>query len=404
MIKVIKTQKDYNKALKNVESLMDRDPKVGSSEANKLELLILLIKDYEGKHFPVEAPDPIEAILFRMEQEDLQPRDLIPYIGSRSKVSEVLSRKRPLTLTMIRALHEGLGIPIKSLIKEDKPESVESDEIDWSFFPVREIIKRGWVRTGFSDIKAHAKDIILEFLQPLDSENLVPALYRMTENVRTARKIDRYSLMMWNARVIILSNEYRNSRKYRKYRKGRVSKEFIKEIIQLSNFNDGPRRAREFLMENGIPLVIEPHLPRTHLDGAAIMTKQGPVIGLTIRYDRLDNFWFDLVHELSHITLHLDKYNMSFYDYDLEVDSDDPKEKEADELASECLIPEVEWKKSPASNLRTPGAANYLAKKLNIHPAIVAGKMRHYFNNYRILNQLIGNKQVRICFSEINWS
>jgi HTH-type transcriptional regulator/antitoxin HigA len=401
MIKVIKTQKDYNEALKNVESLMDRDTKPGSSDANKLELLFLLIKDYEDKYFPVEAPDPIEAILFRMEQGNLQPRALIPYIGSRSKVSEVLSRKRPLTLTMIRALHEGLGIPIKSLIKEDKPKSVELDNIDWSFFPVREIIKRGWVKTKHSDIKAHAKDIILEFLQPLDSENLVPALYKMTENVRTARKIDRYSLMMWNARVIILSNEYRNSRKYRK---GKVSKEFIKKVIQLSKFNDGPKRAKEFLMENAIPLVFEPHLPRTHLDGAAIMTEQGPVIGLTIRYDRLDNFWFNLTHELSHIHLHLDKYNLSFYDYDLEVDSDDPKEKEADELASECLIPEVKWKNSPASNLRTPGAANYLAKELNIHPAIVAGKMRHYFKNYRILNQLIGNKQVKICFSEINWS
>ena len=206
MIKIIKTKKDYGVALENIESLMDRNSKPGSSDANKLELLFLLIKDYEEKHFPVEAPDPIEAILFRMEQEGLQPRDLIPYIGSRSKVSEVLSRKRQLTLTMIRALHEGLGIPIESLIKEDKPDAVESDEINWNCFPIREIIKRGWVKTKQSDIKAHAKDIILKFLQPLGSENLIPALYKMTEHVRTARKIDRYSLMMWNARIIILAN------------------------------------------------------------------------------------------------------------------------------------------------------------------------------------------------------
>lgn len=395
MIKVIKTQKDHNEALKNIESLMDLDPKVGSSEANKLELLLLLIKDYEDKHFPVEAPDPIEAILFRMEQENLQHRDLVPYIGSRSKVSEVLSRKRPLTLTMIRALHVGLGIPIKSLIKENKPESVESGEIDWGLFPVREIIKRGWVKTGFRDIKAHAKDIILEFLQPLDTGDLVPALYRMTENVRAARKIDRHSLMMWNARVIILSNEYRNSKIYRK---GIVSKEFINKVIQFSRFDDGPRRAKEFLMENGIPLVVEPHLPGTHLDGAAILTEKGPIIGLTIRYDRLDNFWFNLVHELSHIHLHLEKYNMSFFDYELEADTVNPKEKEADEFASECLIPNAEWENSPASNLRTPGAANHLAMKLNIHPAIVAGKMRHSFRNYRILNQLIGHNEVKKYF------
>ena len=95
---------------------------------------------------------------------------------------------------------------------------------------------------------------------------------------------------------------------------------------------------------------------------------------------------------------------MGFYDYDLETDSDDTKEKEADELASECLIPEVKWENSPASNLRTPGAVNHLANELKIHPPIVAGKMSHYFKNYQMLNQLIGNKQVRTCFPEINWS
>lgn len=400
MIKVIKTKKDYDEALKNVEKLMDRNPKVGSSDSNKLELLSLLIKDYEDSHFPVETPDPIEAILFRMEQEDLKPRDLIPYIGSRSKVSEVLSRKRSLTLTMIRALHQGLGIPTESLIKEEKPETVESDEIDWSLFPVREIIKRGWVKTGFSDIKVHAKDIILDFLQPLDSGNFVPALYRMTENVRSARKIDRYSLMVWNARVIILANENRNSKVYKK---GSVSKAFIKNVIQLSKYDDGPKRAREFLLESAIPLVIESHLPRTHLDGAAILTEKGPVIGLTIRHDRLDNFWFSLAHELSHIHLHLEKDKMSFFDYEIETNTDDPKEKEADEFAAECLISNAEWRKSPASTLRTPGAANHLAEKLNIHPAIVAGKMRHHSRNYRILNQLIGRNEVKKYFEDVEW-
>lgn len=400
MIKIIKTKKDYDVALENIESLMDRNSKPGSSDANKLELLFLLIKDYEDKYFPVEAPDPIEAILFRVEQGNLQPRDLIPFIGSRSKVSEVLSRKRPLTLTMIRALHKGLGIPIKSLIIEDKPDAVESDEIDWNCFPIREIIKRGWVKTKQSDIKAHANDIILKFLQPLGSESLVPALYKMTEHVRTARKINRYSLMMWNARIIILANEYRNSKKYKK---GSVSKEFMKKVIQLSKYDDGPKRAREFLMENAIPLIIEPHLPRTRLDGAAILTEKGPVIGLTIRYDRLDNFWFNLAHELSHIHLHLEKDEMSFYDYDLEADTDDPKEKEADEFASECLIPNAEWEKSPASTVRIPGAVNHLAEKLNIHPAIVAGKIRHDSRNYRILNRLIGHNEVKKCFEDVEW-
>ncbi len=98
MFKILKTQQDYNNALIDLEFFMDRDPKPGSPDADKLELLLLLIKDYEDKTFPMDAPDPIEAILFRMDQENLQAEDLIPYIGSRAKVSEVLSGKCQLHL------------------------------------------------------------------------------------------------------------------------------------------------------------------------------------------------------------------------------------------------------------------------------------------------------------------
>jgi HTH-type transcriptional regulator/antitoxin HigA len=93
-----------------------------------------------------------------------------------------------------------------------------------------------------------------------------------------------------------------------------------------------------------------------------------------------------------------------FYD-DLDDEKpDDPREQEADRLAGEALIPEAEWKKSPGSRLRTAEAARHLANRLHIHPAIVAGRMRHFFKSYRVLNQLVGHKQVRICFPEIEWS
>ena len=113
MIKILKTGEQYEEALAMVEDLLDSDPEPGTEEADKLELLTLLISNYEKEKFPMELPNPIEAIKFRMEQQQLSQRDLIPYIGSRSKVSEVLAGKRPLTLKMIRALNEGLGIPGK---------------------------------------------------------------------------------------------------------------------------------------------------------------------------------------------------------------------------------------------------------------------------------------------------
>ncbi len=120
MIKLIKSEPDYKAALAAISDLIDLDPDVGTPEADQLELLALLVQDYESKAIKKTLPVPIAAIKFRMEQQNLTQQNLVPFIGSRSKVSEVLSRQRPLTLSMIRALHSGLGIPAKVLLHERK--------------------------------------------------------------------------------------------------------------------------------------------------------------------------------------------------------------------------------------------------------------------------------------------
>lgn len=120
MDRIIKNEKEYNRCLKEIEALIDIDPKPGTPGADRLELLTLVVSKYEERKYPLPSPDPIEAINFRMEQQGLKSKDLIPYIGSRSKVSEVLNRKRPLSLKMIRALNKGLGIPAEVLLNEVK--------------------------------------------------------------------------------------------------------------------------------------------------------------------------------------------------------------------------------------------------------------------------------------------
>jgi HTH-type transcriptional regulator / antitoxin HigA len=117
---LIKTQREYRAALRRAEEIMDARP--GTPQGDELELLATLIEIYEDEHAPVPPPDPLEAIRFRMEQENLRPQDLIPFLGSRSRVSEVLNGRRPLTLQMIRRLHYGLGIPAEVLLGE--PEAV----------------------------------------------------------------------------------------------------------------------------------------------------------------------------------------------------------------------------------------------------------------------------------------
>src|SRR5215470_6294307 len=111
----IKTKRDYRQALKEIEGLMNA--KRNTPEGDRLDVLVTLVEAFERKHYPLDLPDPIEAIKYHMDQNALQPRDLIPYIGSRNRVHEVLNRKRALTLKMIWRLHQGLGIPAESLIK-----------------------------------------------------------------------------------------------------------------------------------------------------------------------------------------------------------------------------------------------------------------------------------------------
>ena len=117
-IKPIKTKKDYLDTLNIVETLMSAKP--NTQEMDKLEVLTTLLEAYETKHYAIEAPDPIEAIKFRMEQENLKQKDLIDIVGSKSRVSEVLNKKRKLTIEMIRNLHKSLHIPIESLFLEYK--------------------------------------------------------------------------------------------------------------------------------------------------------------------------------------------------------------------------------------------------------------------------------------------
>lgn len=115
-IRPIRTESDYENALREISAYVDNEPEPGSEEGDRFEILVTLVEAYEAKHYPIEPPDPIEAIRFRMEQGGLTVKDLVPSIGQLNRVYEVLNRKRGLTLEMIRKLHRNLGIPAESLI------------------------------------------------------------------------------------------------------------------------------------------------------------------------------------------------------------------------------------------------------------------------------------------------
>lgn len=397
--RIIKSTDDYNASINEIERLVALDPPVGSSDADRLELLAALAEDYEKKSYPTDKPTPREAILFRMHEQGLRQKELVPYIGSKSKVSEILNGKRQLTLPMIRALHENLGISLDVLTQEIK---TKDEIIDWDLFPIKEMVKRHWITAPLGEISKTSKNIMEDFFAQLGGHKTATVYCKSTKfNERTNRNMDKYALLAWVARVSIKAKQSNISKKYVP---GIVDDDFLKNIAQASRLDNGPIIAKNFLEDAGIPLIVEPHLPRTYIDGAAILSADDkPIIALTIRHDRLDNFWHTLLHELAHVSRHLEKPYEFFVD---DLDSDlnlNKKEIEADALARNSFIPRKEWKRSnvffePSENL----ICEY-AQKWMIHPSIIAGRIRYETKNFYRFRQLVGYNDVRCHFPEISW-
>jgi HTH-type transcriptional regulator/antitoxin HigA len=395
-IKVIKSSNDYAQAIARLTALMALDPKDGSKEGNELELLALVIEDYERKIVPPVAPDPVEAILFRMDQMLLGRKELEPYIGSISKVSEVLSRKRPLSLSMIRRLHKGLGIPADVLIggvESNQAALGEEPEMEYTKFPLKEMLDRGCFgdfKGNAQRLKDYAEDLVLKFMHGLLPKQAEPAFLRAPMHQRGTRDADGYALLAWRLCVI---KKARANPAPRDYKKGIITAKWLKDLARLSAFDDGPRLAREQLGMAGITLVIEPHFKGTYLDGAAMLDEGRPIVAMTLRHDRLDNFWFVLMHELAHVAKHLDEANPLFTDNLDSPDEQDRKEREADVMAGEALIPQTLWEKSAARTSHLSKDVIALAEKLGINPAIIAGRVRHETKNFRILVKPLGHGQ-----------
>lgn len=390
-IKIIKTKEDHSRALQLIEELIDHDPELGSVDADRLTLLTALVKDYESKNFPEHLPDPIEAIKFRMEQADLKPADLVPYIGSAGRVSEVLSGKRQLTLDMVRALSAGLGIPAKVLIQ--KP-SRDFESQNWDTSLVRTMEQRGYF--GKKTLKEHDKSELISGFFAAFGHAEPAVLYRKT-SFRSAPRTDNNALLAWGERVLQKAEKTKASTKFTE---GTVTLPFMREVLHLSTKENGPVLARDYLKKHGIKLIIEPHLPKTHLDGATFFAfKDNPVIGITIRHDRPDNFWFTLMHELAHIALHYNNGVESFYDEGLQDKNGveiDPKELEADNLAEESILPESKWETSAAKSTPNQFSTEDLANELGVQTAIIAGMIRFKHQNFFYLNKIVNDKSLSI--------
>jgi HTH-type transcriptional regulator/antitoxin HigA len=391
-VRVIKTEREYHAALARLSALMDQDIVAGSDDEATLDLLAVVIADYERTKVAPAVIDPIDAILLAVDQRGLSKKDLAPFIGSTSKVSEVLARKRPLSLSMIRKLHRALDIPADVLLSGSDNEDIDLSETphyDYSKFPLAEMLDRGYFGKFAGGIKlarAKAEELVRGFMHGVSPDGPEPALLRAPLQQSGARTMDDYALLVWRVAVL------KKSRKIAltgKYKPGVITTDWLQELARLSAFDSGPKLAQEYLAQSGIALVIEAHFKRTYLDGAAMLDGDTPVVALTLRYDRVDNFWFALLHELVHVQNHLTPSHLFIADnLDDKTRANEKAERDADAGAGEALIPSDEWEQSAVRTAPTAENALALARKLRIHPAIVAGRVRHETGNWRLLTNL----------------
>jgi HTH-type transcriptional regulator/antitoxin HigA len=373
----IRSEKDWDNAIARISDLIaSRDERFH----DEIEVLQALIERWERANYRFPAPTPIEAIRFRMAQLGLAPRDLEPYIGSRSRVSEVLSGVRPLSIDMIRALHRHLAIPAESLIAAASPE-VEKRRAEPSKAAMDKLRTVGLLRP---------KETVSAFIARAFEARSQPALLRKTRTDRTNTKTDYAALDAWCAVVQLRAAKVKLT--------GAVAFPKAKEgaaLARLSALPDGLDRVSDALLRLGIIFVVAEHLPGTYLDGAAMCrpSDSAPIIAVTLRHDRLDNFWFTLLHEFCHVAKHLNADRPLILD-DLDVTTSNDIEDEADRFAQDTLIHPAIWDRHASRDLSSE-ALLQIADEAQIDPAIVAGRWQREFKDYRRFSKLVGRGQVR---------
>ena len=381
----------YQKPMKNVFppefiSKLERQLKSLSSasveerEAAAVYMLQELSAQLRGNY-----PTPAAAIRHFLDKWGHQEAYLGKVLNSRSRASEILNGKRPLSLSDLRTLRDNLGIPVDLLLDDPKAHG----DIDFSRYPVGEMHRLGLIPEKLTKRSPKLKANIEKFFQRagLSPEAAKSACYR--QSLRKNEKSDFFALQVWLAAVHLQAQE-----KHLPFYSG-IKEKDLTEIARFSTFADGPKRAIAFLEERGVSVVVMPHFRSTYVDGAIFLLNKKPVIGLSLRYDRVDNFWYTLGHELGHLVAEHVLEDPIFDD--LEIHAPDGIEYEADQIAQSMFIPQEDWEEFKKHRVSTMSVFA-LAARLSISPAIVAGRWRFETKNYKVFTSLIGHGEVRRLF------
>lgn len=379
---------------------------------SEYEILTMQVQEYETlKSGAVEilkasTLEELPSILIKARiVKGLSQRDLAELMGLKEQQIQRYEAEEYASANIVRLAEvaKALGISIKETAEfgsSGEPPKIDDSEFAWDQFPIKEMYRRNWFE-GFSGSLSEAVENTEELLREFVTKSLdEPVRAAARQRIRLGGIVNRYALIAWQCRLISLARKVKPPKKFSKQV---LSDEWFKMLTGLSCEEDGPQKAVEYLQKVGIRLVVVPHLSNTHLDGAVILLSGDPVIGMTLRYDRIDNFWFVLLHELIHIKEHLLKGKIESIFDDLEAEANDI-EKEADESASEILIPSEKWEIALARFVRSKESIEAFSKEIKVSSAIIAGKIRREAENYTILTDMVGQGEVRKQFPEIDFS
>jgi len=359
-------------------------------------------KAKEGEIEPLKSRagnDPGLALVVARISQRLSQKELARKLGIREQQIQRYEAEKYRSLSLANYQKFASVLGVRLIPEHDRePKNGWSLAKDISAIEAKKVLRHareyGWLSREYgseedaiSELKKNVADHIVKYG--------APSMLRTGLNVVDLK--EDWSLLSWKAQVTrrAESTIQRNKPTYEP-----MDASWLLELVKLSAHSDGPVLAEKMLLEYGIVLIVERQIPGLKLDGAAFLINDVPVIGLTLLKDTIDNFWFTLLHEIAHIKLHYRTgLAIGFFDDITNSDIDD-LEQEANDFAGDLLIPEEKWRRSPARISNDPSAINMFAKHLNIHPAIVFGRIRKERNNYSIFSNRIGQGEVRRQFEE----
>ncbi len=383
------------------------EPLRNSLKAEKLELRASLEAYADAKKGDVEAMTKragrdigeklIAARLARKwTQKELARRLFLPEQQVQRYEAE---RYQSINLGGLARVARTLGVALDAKV---------ADRIDEKWLPKTEMSpkelqkvvaharKHGWIGSRSKSDEASANQLRRAVAEHV-ADHGTPSLLRTGINVHDLSS--DWLLLSWKAQVAKKASAL-IEKKMGTFKLTELG--WLKQLVQSSAQPEGPKLARQILLEQGIALIVEPAPSGTNVDGAAFLQGDLPVVGMTLRHDREDNFWFTLLHELGHIILHYRTGLAAGFFDNTEDQQIDELEDQANEFAYEALAPTEIWARSPARISKSPEPIEALARKLSISPSILFGRARQERKNYKIFTKHVGQGRVRRLFEEFN--